>query len=345
MSKTVRAAQREISVDDIARVAGLASEDFEPRHGWSNQAWIGSQHVVRASSGRLRGSLAHEADVIRLVTRAGLPVAQVLSLGSIGDLPGQRGEAGEWLVSRRLPGETLAAVWPSLGRAERVSVGRQLGELLRTIHRIDTEPVAPPWWIDAHEPPNLRNAYRPNSELGPLLVDAARGLPDADTGLLDTAEGMLHERLPLFAGDRAVLVHSDIHGHNLLVEPGAASITGVLDWEGAHTAPADVELDMLLRWTAAAHDFPESPAGSSLIEPGDCLMLIDSVADTYPDLFRVANLKERLEVYDAHWHLVQLLFDRYWRDQHPPAGTEPSPTWDRLRQLLDGRSHLNAFKL
>lgn len=51
MSKTVRAAERQISVDAIARVAGLAADAFAPRHGWSNQAWM-PEHRGATSNGR-----------------------------------------------------------------------------------------------------------------------------------------------------------------------------------------------------------------------------------------------------------------------------------------------------
>lgn len=121
--------------------------------------------------------------------------------------------------------------------------------------------MAPRWWLDAHNPPQLQNAYRPRVAVGPAMVLAARDIPGADSALLAETEAMLRERLPLFDEDVPVLVHGDIHGHNILgVERRAEPpVSGILDWEGAHKAAPDVELDMLLRWASAAHDFPESP--------------------------------------------------------------------------------------
>ncbi len=205
-----------------------------------------SHHIVRLSSGRLRGSFTHEARIVELVAKHGLPVAPIGAHGLVAGLPGQQDEAGEWLVSHRLPGDTLASLWLTLDPSQRARIGAILGRLLRTLHRIETEHVAPPWWVDAHDMPNLRNAYRPHVELGPRLIEAARELPGSDGGLLNAAHDMLRARLPLFSDDRYVLVHGDIHGHNLLLDPYVASVSGILDWEGAHTAPPDVELDMLL---------------------------------------------------------------------------------------------------
>ena len=346
-SKTRRALDRVLDPQDVLRVAKLEPDDLVARHGWSNQAWIGSRYVVRISSGRLDGALDHERRMVDLVAPAGVPVAPVLASGQVRDLPGARGEAGEWLVSRRLPGDTLAETWPRLDDTAREVVGRQLGAILRAIHSIEVGPVAPRWWEAAHHAPLLRNAYRPRVSLGRAMVAAVRDLARADQGLLDDTEAMLRERQELFDGDALVLVHADIHGHNLLTDERGGALSGVLDWEGAHTAAADVELDMLVRWTAAAHAFPERPGRPSPIAPGDAIRLVADVGTEYPELFAGPHLAERLEVYDALWHLVQLLFDGYWAAtaDDRPYDDDGSPSWDRLRALIDGRSHIRDLAL
>ena len=346
-SKTAGAHTREIDPHVVLRDAGLADTRLEARHGWSNHAWIGQDYVVRISSGRLAGSLEHERKMVDFVGQRGVPVATVVARGYVQDLPGQAGEAGEWLISVRLPGDTLARVWPALDDPARTKLGRTLGHIIRSLHAIDVaDDVAPRWWEDAHNPPLLRNAYRPRVTLGAAMVEAAHELPGADHGLLDATESMLRERLLLFADDTNVLVHGDIHGHNILVDGVAdPNIVGVLDWEGARSAAPDVELDMLLRWASAAHDFPEHPHAPNTISPGDCVRLVNDVAAVYPELFAVPHLKQRLEVYDALWHLVQLHFDGYWRTHRPTPYDTAAPSWEALARLLDGHSHLDDFSL
>lgn len=346
MSKSLRALSREIDPNDVLRAAGIPAAQFEPRHGWSNRTWVSGTHVVRISSGRLRGSLAHEHRMIELVQPRGIPVADVVARGEVKDLATHASEAGEWIVSRRLRGDTLASVWSGLDAAARRRIGIALGTAMRMLHHVPTAPTAPPWWIDAHRPALLRNAYRPRVALGSALIEAARELPDADHGLLHEAEAFLSERIGLFTNDTEVLVHGDLHGHNILVtrQPEPA-VSGLLDWEGARTAAPDLELDMLLRWVTTADDFPQTPGAPSQIKPGDCLELIDHVAIGYPDLFAGPSLNERLEVYDALWHLVQLLFDAYWRASNPSATDSRSPTWGWFRALLDGESPLAKLRL
>jgi len=331
-------------VDDlpaaVLQAAGLHDDGLVPRHGWSNRAWVGPLAAVRVSSGRLPGSFEHEVEVLHAIDGAGVPTARVVDHGSLSGL--RPGVAGEWIVSHTAPGSTLAEAWPDLDDAGRRPAGTELGRALLRLHAWPVPDLAPRWWREAQHPDRFQNAYRPPVWLGPALAAAAADLPDSDAALLADVHSMLVERLSLFAGDVLVFAHGDVHGHNILVDDNG-TLTALLDWEGAHHASADLELDMLLRWTAAAHDFPESPGGPCRIRSGDALALIDHVAAAYAGLFAVPHLRERLEVYDAHWHLVHLfcrvrlaLGDPAW-----PAEVQLGP----LRRLLAGQSHLDLFHL
>jgi aminoglycoside phosphotransferase (APT) family kinase protein len=111
--------------------------------------------------------------------------------------------------------------------------------------------------------------------------------------------------------------HTDVHGHNVLLTDDVDDGLALLDWEGAHRAAPDLDLDMFLRWAQAAH---------------------------YPELFAGTHLRARLEVYDAQWHLVQLLFDAHWRATHPELrDAPPARHWAQLRPLVEGHSHLDDF--
>jgi aminoglycoside phosphotransferase (APT) family kinase protein len=112
-------------------------------------------------------------------------------------------------------------------------------------------------------------------------------------------------------------VHTDLHFRNALVDNGRVS--GLIDFEGFRLAPADVELDMLLRsirWTLA------SPRAGSM----DHEMVPRWFSEEYPALFAHPRLIERLEVYEALWHLVQL---HHWTSS--AAWTrDPALALDRL---------------
>lgn len=318
----------------VLRHAGVpVAGDLVARHGWSNRAWIGDDVVVRVSTGRLDGSLSHEAEVCEALASAGFAVPRPIATGPMRAV--SPGESGEWLISERLPGETLADAWPDLGPAQRRRAGHDLGDFLHALHRDAALDLAPAWWTQAHEPSGYHNAYRPRVRVAVEMATAAKALPFADEPLLDDVIAFLSERLPRFVDDTTVFTHGDVHGHNLLLEPATGRLTGVLDWEGAHLAAPDVELDMLLRWTHAAHDFPASPDGPSRIAEGDAVELVTLVDEAYPALFATPHLDDRLEVYEVQWQLVQLHFEAYWERLGNGDPARPSKSWALLRALLE----------
>jgi len=168
-----------------------------------------------------------DAALLQLV-RGLLPVPRVLDLkreGSFEDPP--------YLLMERLPGVNLQVFLETAGADERRLVGTQLGELLAALSGM----------------PYLQAGMFRGGELavepfgGGDLEQFAAGLGvRIPWEVVDQAEGLL-------AGvDRFCLVHSDFNPKNLLVDPVAARITGLIDWEFAHAGSPYADLGNLLRF-------------------------------------------------------------------------------------------------
>jgi Ser/Thr protein kinase RdoA (MazF antagonist) len=194
--------------------------------------------VYGARSAR-RGPLAPEIDaaVLHLV-RGLVPVPEVLEVrrGDPGaDLPGL-------LVTSRVPGERLDLVLPRLRGEQLARIGTELGVLAgRLGHMAQPRPGL---FVDhtltlAELPPQLRDL--PSwvefhaATLPPVLVDGLRPVAEAAQDLLEEDR-------------RACLVHSDLNARNLLVDPVSLEVTGVLDWEFAHSGLPWTDLGNLLRF-------------------------------------------------------------------------------------------------
>ncbi|MEY2426866.1 MAG: hypothetical protein QOI61_2438 [Actinomycetota bacterium] len=311
------------------RTLGVVADGLVANHGWSNEAWIGDEVVVRISPGRLTGSFAHEARVTPLVGAAGIPVPEVLGHGLVRDLGFEA--AGEWIVSRRVQGITMAAAWPSLGAGERRQVGNELGTILSQLNSLEATIGAPRWLIESGD--NLHNAYR-KPTLVFAIIDAAASLPGAVSSIVAEARNFVAARYESVTAEPDVVIHGDAHGHNVMVENG--HVVALLDWEGAHHGPATIELDMLLRYWANADDFPSFPGGPPTgIGPGGGLDAVDYIAETYPALFARPTLRAQLEFYDAYWQVHALLVARHFDD---------APDWQRVQRVLDGDTHLCLFE-
>lgn len=301
----------------LLRQHGLPNWPLRANHGWSNQVWLAPAHVVRLSSGRFHGSFAHERDIIQRLPPE-VPHAPICGYGRVGH--------HEWLIQYRAPGIPLSAAWPTLNREQRHTAIRQLGAILRALHET---PIP-----DSFDNPSLaaaigpggerRNAYHLTPEHYTILLDACLAAPGSDRDLIERCGGFIAERLELFADDRRVLVHCDLHFENLLWDEDR--LTAVLDFEGARPAAADAELETLLRF--AREPWLYQPPGSALIGVSTTLRDLPAwLAENYPALFEQRHLAARQSVYEALWWLVQLL-------NYPPGAGPPDPR-RYLKVLLD----------
>ena len=217
--------------------------------GFSGETFVaesaGERTVVRiyAQRGAARGATAVEVDaaVLRLV-RGLLPVPEVLEARRPDPEAGTPG----LLVTSFLPGRRLDLCLPSLPERARVLVGTELGRVLARLAQMPfldagrfadgtlrLEPFAGgadlPEWVASHRRGSALETW-PQREYDALL------------------DVSVHAQALLDGIGRASLVHSDFNPKNLLVDPAAGRVTGVLDWEFAHAGLPVTDLGNLLRF-------------------------------------------------------------------------------------------------
>jgi aminoglycoside phosphotransferase (APT) family kinase protein len=88
----------------------------------------------------------------------------------------------------------------------------------------------------------------------PGFVDDHAAALGWDAALLDGLRRVAAEAQDLLdTVGRTCLVHSDLNPKNLLVDPDTLAVTGVLDWEFAHSGHPFTDLGNLLRFDRAPH--------------------------------------------------------------------------------------------
>ena len=306
--------------------AGLpATGHFLPKAGWVSRAWVGDEYVVRLSNGQFRDAFCHEATVDNLLAGSEVPHARHLAHGE--------GPDGPWYISECLPGRTLFEVWPAADLHTRRSMIESLGFALRELHRVPAPAnLLPPWLADALAG-KPRNAYHPPVVSAALQqVEDARRMHGHDSRLLANVAVWIQERLALFAADRLVLVHGDLHGSNVIVDQGRVS--GLIDFAEALAQPADVDLDTILRWCAKAREYPPTPDQSGLDET-TLIEVPGWLHGAYPELFEREHLRERLLFYDMQGELALYA--------HHPQSDMREAARDRIALLLSGHNHLDGL--
>jgi aminoglycoside phosphotransferase (APT) family kinase protein len=261
--------------------------------GYGNETFLAEvgdeRTVVRiyAERGARRGEKAPEVDaaVLRLV-RGLLPVPEVLEVRRAhpqADAPGL-------LVTSFLPGERLDLLLAEADEALRHTVGTNLGTILARLAQM----------------PTLRAGLFADGEL--RLADLPEGLDDLadwvdrhvddsalaswtvpDREALREVAAVAQDRLDTVG--RSCLVHSDFNPKNLLVDPATGTVTGLLDWEFAHSGNPFTDLGNLLRFhrDPAFADSVLTTYSSALdLDPVDALDLARAA-----DLFALVELAGR----------------------------------------------------
>ncbi len=156
--------------------------------------------------------------------RLPVPTPELLAEGTF--------EGHPYVLMRRLQGEELYEVWPSLTGSERLELGRELGELMRCLHRLAPPNAVPePVWADwCAERSAAVVARQRRCKVPSALIQA---IPE----FLDSTD--------LSEGERGRgLVHTEIMLDHLLVvrSGGRWGLAGLFDFEPAMVLPLDYEL-------------------------------------------------------------------------------------------------------
>jgi hygromycin-B 7''-O-kinase len=290
----------------------------------ANEVWLFDDRVLRISATPGTERLGYEVAVARALP-AKVPYPRILDYG--------RTDATEWLVTERVPGQTLSRSWLGMSEAERRYAVRALGDVLKAIHRTPapTTGVTPPFLRGS--PLDLPHQLPVDRLL--RLIQHARTLRYVDTGVLDDARTLVERAADALDPEpHPYLVHGDLHLENVLWD--GSRVTAVLDFEFARPGPADLDLDILLRFCAdpglhVAEDY------GHLVGRADFRMVPIWLREAYPKLFAHPRLAERLAVYGLAYDVRQLVLEP---PTHPPDELPPHHPYHRVRRAVEHRTHL-----
>ncbi len=285
-----------------------------------NEIWLTDRHVVRVNR-TLSHRLRREAALYPHLPAA--PWAPRLVAAG-------RAEH-DYLVVERRPGRPLAHCWPDLDRSQRRRAVAQLASCLRAIHATP----APAEIAPLPTTPQLLGDTAPPA-VGPLLagLDRLAADPNADSAVIALAR----EQVTAFATDlepfdASHLIHGDLTFENVLWD--GAAISAVVDFEWCRGAPADLDLDVLLRCCAFpdAHVAAEHAARS---RADDYAPVLTWLADDYPELFAHPGLARRLWLYSLAFDVREALEAPLpaLRAQVPPLHP-----WNRLVHQVSTGGH------
>jgi len=268
-------------IQRILNDLGLQQGSLERADSASHEVWIGTSHVVRFHGLGPPGRLAHEARVAaRLPSEALYP--NVVATGWT--------DGHDWMVTERVPGEMLSAVWPGLSVEGRRRAITEFAHALRHVHSVDPDGLEPPCLFGGMP-------FVPRDAMAQRTVAYLRD-GDGDRDLLDRAAELATRSARSVDDPADALVHGDLNFNNILWD---GRVTAVLDFEWARAEARDV--DLLSFMSFCRHAVLCVPEHVEAIT--DAQQYIDAprwLHDAYPELFAHPHLRERLVFYDlARW--------------------------------------------
>lgn len=262
----------------------------------SNDVWQVDDFFIRICWRGDEQRMFRETIVARALPDS-IPYPEIVRIGELGNC--------SWMITKRVLGQPLSIVWPTLTNQEKIDSARQYARLLKNLHA----------WTPPQEVVSLLEKNNDNfvtaqaivgTDVNPLpinrvltVIEALRTLSNIDTELLDkitTKILTIKPQDPLIA-EGLVVVHGDASMTNILWHKN--KITALLDFEWVRMGPRDLELVAILGFMR--EKFTDKKEGYDLI--------IVALKKEYPELFKSPNLLDRLWLYEAAYGLRQLFLN------------------------------------
>jgi aminoglycoside phosphotransferase (APT) family kinase protein len=204
--------------------------------GWSNITWLAGGLALRLSTRQGNDRILREAKLASILPpEVGYP--PILETGVTGGY--------EWSLSKEIPGKNLGHVWPNLDWDERTTALCQLWDKVQAVHTTDIAAAADlarkKSWFYASDAGEVAACFQ-------RLVQQ-RVLSSYQVEILGKALECFWKVLPEAV---CVLNHGDLTVENALWNEG--QVVALLDFEFAVIAPAELDLNELLKFVFAPAD-------------------------------------------------------------------------------------------
>lgn len=287
---------------------GIPFEQARRAGGWTNVTWIAGGLALRMSVKPGSDIIRREARLVSLLpTEVGYPT--ILETGLTG--------GHEWSLMAEIPGACLGEVWDNLSWAERTSAVCQMWEKAQVVHRITAAQTSglarARAWFNSNDPAEAEAGLS-------RLVEKQLLAPQQAAALRE----ILARFWPVLSTASLVLNHGDLTLDNAMWHAGR--VVALLDFEYSLTAPAELDLNTLLKNAFAPEEGGEAQSPADLAGREDLRRAAARFAR--PVIDRPGG-RELLLGYAV---LLELFLFELWLAN--PDGEGPLETWSPYRRLL-----------
>ncbi|HEX7166236.1 MAG TPA: phosphotransferase [Acidimicrobiales bacterium] len=281
-------ATTEPAIREILASLGLSASGLRWIESYSHSAWATDDVVVRYRIIGPTGRLTHEASVAAVLPPEAL-YPTVVASGCWGH--------DDWLVTERIPGESLIGAWPRMSVDERESTTHELARAVQALHGSPAQHLIPPCLFGG-APVVARSDF-----VATLADVARRASAERPTDACERVVRTLDQYADAIDDDADVMAHHDLEFGQCLWRDG--HLVGVVDLEMAHANTADWDVARLLGMCAD----PKSAAPAAVADTLDADTFADVpqwFQDAYPAAFAHPSLRRRLRIYELVYAIADL---------------------------------------
>lgn len=278
----------EPAIREILASVGLSSSGLRWIESYSHSAWMTDDAVVRYRVIGPTGRLIHEARVAALLPREAL-YPTVIASGCWG--------TNDWLVTARLAGESLFAVWPRLSTRQRETATHEVASAVKALHAAPAQHLQPPCLFGGAP-------VIPRGEFIETLADVARRAPNADGSEINQVLRLLDDYRASIDDGPSVMAHHDLNFSQCIWRDG--HLVGLVDLEMSHANSPDWDLADFLGM--CANPDRGAPSGvDEVVHPADFARVPAWFKEAYPEPFAHPALTRRLRIYELVYGLAGLM--------------------------------------
>jgi aminoglycoside phosphotransferase len=278
----------EPAIRDILASLGLPSSRLRWIESYSHSAWMTEDAVVRYRIIGPTGRLTHEAAVAACLPPAAL-YPTVIASGCW--------DRDDWLVTERIPGESMLAAWPRLSVTERERATHELARAVEALHGAPAQHLRPPCLFGGA--PLVARAE---------FIDTLGGIAQRASAepAMDARVARVLDKLELFRSaiddDPDAMAHHDLDFGQCIWRAG--HVVGLVDLEMSHANAADWDLPVLLGMCSDPRG--AAPTVAADLDPEDFIDVPRWFRDAYPAPFAHPSLVPRLRVYELVYRMAAL---------------------------------------
>lgn len=198
----------------------------------------------------------------------------------------------EYLIISRVPGNTLYSIWHTLDNTTRKDIVHKIANILKRIHLVNAD-----FFDNTHRDTDWITMWNTRlNDRKQALIDMGYNVELLNMFIENNLETLFNE-------NTFGLVYNDAHFDNFLYDNGTLYL---IDFDRVRYCPIDYEM-MIFKCMCDNPSKFASEVDDPNVKEEDYDMVYNTFKNSYPELFEIPNIENRIKVYQFNYLIRQAI--------------------------------------